>query len=186
MDVTMVVFCRVCLRSCVGCWSIVVFCHRKHALPVVCCCVLPGKWFMHPYWVSCLGSFYELIAFVNACSILLQRLIVGWVFTVFFGCCILFLGSAIGWWLFAATVYWMFGSVAWLLVGWWPSGWMWVMRCLLVGFFFFFGPPPSACAWHSPCLVVGVFAIRVFWIDFLILFVFCALHWSTAAQDRWG
>jgi hypothetical protein len=142
MDVTMVVFCRVCLRSCVGCWSIVVFCHRKHALPVVCCCVLPGKWFMHPYWVSCLGSFYELIASVNACSTLLQRRIVGWVFTVFFGCCILFLGSAIGCWLFAATVYWMFGSVAWLLVGWWPSGWMWVMRCLLVGFFFFLGHRP--------------------------------------------
>lgn len=172
MDVTMVVFCRVCLRSCVGCWSIVVFCHRKHALPVVCCVLLPGKWFMHPYWVSCLGSFLSLIAFVNACSILLQRLIVGWVFTVFFGCCILFLGSAIGWWLFAATVYWMFGSVAWLLVGWWPSGWMWVMRCLLVGFFFLIGPPPIACAWHSPCLVVGVFAIRVFWIDLLMLFVF--------------
>merc|ERR1712151_613654 len=49
MDVTMVVFCCVCLRSCVGCWSIVVFCHRKHALPVVCWCWLPGKWFMHPY-----------------------------------------------------------------------------------------------------------------------------------------
>jgi len=142
MDVTMVVFCRVCLRSCVGCWSIVVFCHRKHALPVVCWCWLPGKWFMHPYWVSCLGLFFELIAFVNACSILLQRLIVGWVFTGFFGCCILFLGSAIGCWLFAATVYWMFGSVAWLLVGWWPSGWMWVMRCLLVGFFFYLGHRP--------------------------------------------
>merc|ERR1712232_1316306 len=49
---------------------------------------------------------------VNACSPLLQRLVVGRVFTVFFWCCILFLGSAIGCWLFAATVYWMFGSVA--------------------------------------------------------------------------
>jgi len=49
---------------------------------------------------------------VNTCSYLLQRLVVGRVFTVFFGCCILFLGSAIGCWLFAATVYWMFGSVA--------------------------------------------------------------------------
>jgi len=88
---------------------------------------------------------------VNTCSYLLQRLIVGWVFTVFFGCCILFLGSAIGWWLFAATVYWMFGSVAWLLVGWWPSGWMWVMRCLLVGFFFYLGCCPVRV--HDTALV---------------------------------
>jgi len=88
---------------------------------------------------------------VNTCSYLLQRLVVGWVFTVFFGCCILFLGSAIGCWLFAATVYWMFGSVAWLLVGWWPSGWMWVMRCLLVGFFFYLGCRPTHV--HDTALV---------------------------------
>jgi len=82
---------------------------------------------------------------VNTCTYMVLRLIVGWVFTGCMGCCILFLGSAIGCWLFAVTVYWMFGSVAWLLVGWWPSGWMWVMRCLLVGFFFFWATAQCMC-----------------------------------------
>merc|ERR1712228_486443 len=80
-------------------------------------------------------SFAVLVAIINACSFLLQRHIVGRVFTVFLGCCILFLGSAIGCWLFAVTVYWMFGSVA----------------CLLVGFFFYVGCCPVRV--HDTALV---------------------------------
>merc|ERR1712232_652432 len=77
-------------------------------------------------------------------AFLLQRPIVGRVFTVFLGCCILFLGSAIGCWLFAVTVYWMFGSVACLLV----DGHL--DECGLCGVcslaFFFKWIAPNACA----------------------------------------
>jgi len=139
MDVTMVVFCRVCLRSCVGCWSRFVYL-PPGACPTCCwgcCCTCEV---VYASVLSVVFGFNLLCTnLVNTCTYMVLRLIVGWVFTGCMGCCILFLGSAIGCWLFAVTVYWMFGSVAWLLVGWWPSGWMWVMRCLLVGFFFFFG-----------------------------------------------
>merc|ERR1712066_257387 len=84
-------FCRVCLSSCVG------YLESGLCIRIEC-----RVWVQFGFEVRC----------VNTCSYLLQRLVVGRVFTVFFGCCILFLGSAIGWWLFAATVYWMFGSVA--------------------------------------------------------------------------
>jgi hypothetical protein len=152
MDVTMVVFCPVCSISCVVCWRKPVFCHRKHALTFGFLVIFyPGSGLGIRYlcrrWVQ---KWFYFCCF-NACSHWLLCLIVGRVFTVFLSCCILFLGSAIGWWLFAATVYWMFGQVAWLFVGWWPSGWMWVMRWLLVGFFFFLGHRP--CHVHDLALV---------------------------------
>jgi len=151
MDVTMVVFCRVCLRSCVGCWSNVVIL-PPGACPTCCWVLLVTCEVVYASVLSVVFGFNLLCTiWVNTCTYMVLRLIVGWVFTGCMGCCILFLGSAIGCWLFAVTVYWMFGSVAWLLVGWWPSGWMWVMRCLLVGFFFFLGHRPMHV--HDTALV---------------------------------